>query len=423
MTALEEWLRNAPTPPPLKPDQKWHVFLSYRSVHRRWVIQLYDVLRSLGFEVFLDQYVLGASVNLIGGLEEGLEKSASGVLVWSTATEDSKWCTKEYRSMEMRETNDDTFHYVIATLDQVELPEFAQQKLYVDFSAYREGPTGTGLLKLLYGLSGQPLPDAAIRLATSVDEETTQSLAAIRSALETGNHRRLMELAPSKTLPWMTSAMLGCEVVESLTKLKRYDEALSVIQQLEERFPKAIRVRQLKGLALARKGDREAAQDVLGDLVNSGEQDPETLGIYARTWMDRYEESHNELHLRKSRDLYAQAFANAPRDYYTGINAAAKSVFLGELQAAEEYANKVEALVGTQKRDRDYWGTATVAEIQLIKRNYLKAAELYKAAVAMATEETGSHETTWKQAQRLMEKLGPSAEERAAVASAFAHLG
>jgi len=80
MTLSDQWLQFAPKPPDLTGGQTWHVFLSYRSVHRPWVIQLYDVLRHLGFEVFLDQYVLSASSALISGLAEGLEKSGSGSL-------------------------------------------------------------------------------------------------------------------------------------------------------------------------------------------------------------------------------------------------------------------------------------------------------------------------------------------------------
>ena len=117
MTTLDDWLQLAPPPPELKAGQKWHVFLSYRSTHRPWVIQLYDVLRGLEFKVFLDQYELKASDSLVGSLEEGLYKSASGVLVWSVAADDSKWCKKEYRSMESRSEKDEEFHYVTAVLD------------------------------------------------------------------------------------------------------------------------------------------------------------------------------------------------------------------------------------------------------------------------------------------------------------------
>jgi hypothetical protein len=71
----------------------------------------------------------------------------------------------------------------------------------------------------------------------------------------------------------------------------------------------------------------------------------------------------------------------------------------------------------------DYWKTATVAEAFLIQRSFAKAAELYDAAVAMAPKpkEVASHQTSWIQASRLLEKLGPSAEERALVQKPFEH--
>jgi hypothetical protein len=422
MTLSDEWLQFAPKPPELTGDRKWHVFLSYRSVHRPWVIQLHDVLRHLGFEVFLDQYVLAASSTLISGLAEGLEKSASGILVWSTAAQDSEWCKKECDAMESRATKNKNYHYVVVTLDRVELPFWASQRIYIDFSEYREGPRGSGLLKLLYGILGKPLPDGAVQLATKIDEEVQNALASVAAALKIGNGERLLELAKSDTPAWTTSALLGSRVAESLIKIKCYDAALAVLADLEKRFPKTIRPRQLKGSALARKGDWKMAQIVLGELEAAGEQDPETLGLFARTWMDRYQESKDPKHLGCSRDLYARAFTNAPGDYYNGINAASKSVLMGDLPAAREFAEKVEQIVGAKKAEGDYWMTATVAEVQLIKKNYAKAAELYQAGVNMAPEEIGSHESTWFQAKRLMEVLPLSQSEYDQVAKAFRHL-
>lgn len=81
--------------------------------------------------------------------------------------------------------------------------------------------------------------------------------------------------------------------------------------------------------------------------------------------MDRYEADHDDPSLRESRDLYAQAFDGARDDYYTGINAAAKSVFLGtpaDLEKAHEYAARVLEIVGTNAWLGDYWKTATVAD-------------------------------------------------------------
>jgi hypothetical protein len=66
--------------------------------------------------------------------------------------------------------------------------------------------------------------------------------------------------------------------------------------------------------------------------------------------------------------------------------------------------------------------TATIGEVFLLMKRYEDAARLYKAAVATARAETASHRSTWTQARRLMDTLGPSPEARALIQSAFAHL-
>ena len=233
-------------------------------------------------------------------------------------------------------------------------------------------------------------------------------------------------------LPWRISAALGCKAAEGLTKLGRNDEAIAMLSQVEAQFPRAIRPQQLRALALARRAvrtknveDLDIAQEILGELYSAGERDPETLGIYARTWMDRHNLDGNELSLRRSRDLYAEAFEGTKGDYYTGINAAAKSVFLGtteDLKRADAYASRVLEVAGTKECPGDYWKTASVAEALLIRKDYAAAGKIYLAAVTMAPKEIGSHESTWGQARRLMAKLGATNEEQAAVQKAFAHL-
>jgi len=113
-----------------------------------------------------------------------------------------------------------------------------------------------------------------------------------------------------------------------------------------------LRPRQLRGLAFARKRDWRKAQAILGELYAAGEIDPETLGIYARTWMDRYNITKGRRYLLKSRDVYRQAFETTSKDSYTGINAAAKSLFLDEQQTALQLAQRVEQLVGSKDRHR-----------------------------------------------------------------------
>ena len=47
---------------------------------------------------------------------------------------------------------------------------------------------------------------------------------------------------------------------------------------------------------------------------------------------------------------------------------------------------------------------------------------MYEQAIAMARTEIDSHESTYKQAKRLMEKLVPTEEERAMIIEEFKHL-
>ena len=113
------------------------------------------------------------------------------------------------------------------------------------------------------------------------------------------------------------------------------EAALNVLDRVEQAFPRSIRPRQLRGLALARCGRWKEARAVLGEIYELGERDPETIGIYARTWMDSFEATGDRLHLRRSRDLYAEGFELA-NSYYLGVNAAAKSILLDDLDAGKQ---------------------------------------------------------------------------------------
>jgi tetratricopeptide (TPR) repeat protein len=367
----------------------------------------------------MDQFVLTTSDGLERQLSENLSLSSAGILIWSHRSEDSKWCNDEYGALRNLEDSKPGFRYVVVNLDGADLPLFAKQKLWIDFSAFREGPSGSNLLRLLCGLQGKPLPPEAVSLAADMDDKTQKSFARILALKETGDTNGLVELSTSNSDEWHNSSLLSSKVAEALIALGKNDEALGVIHNLNQEFPKSIRPQQLKGLALARKGNWQEAQVTLLELYHLGERDPETLGILARTWRDRYSQSGDLIYLRKARDIYAEAFKATPSDYYTGINAASNSVLLGELEVAAQYAELVEKLVGIVVINGDYWKTATVAEVQLIRRNFKEAAKLYETAVTMDTEAKASHASTLGQARRLLEKLQTTDEQKALIEKAF----
>jgi tetratricopeptide (TPR) repeat protein len=426
--SLTEWTKFAPKPRELTPPEKWNVFLSYRSVDRTWVLNLYDVLRQHGYEVFLDQCVLKPGDRLALGLEGGLESSQAGILIWSKNTRDSSWVLDEYAIMIDRSKSSPDFHFVPVTLDDSKLPGIGGTRLYINFSSYPDGPNGGELLRLFHGLVGQPLSAETAVFANQQDEASKEAAAQIDAAISIGDSGYLIELFDQGGLAWETSSALGCKAAEGLVRLGRDDEAIEMLGKIEAQFPRAIRPKQLHALAFARGGKEEGlmkAQRILARLYDKGERDPETLGILARTWMDRYQNTGNTIFLRTSRDRYLEAFEMARDDYYTGINAASKSIFLGEdedLAIAADCAERVQKIVGTTKHANDYWQTGTVGEVFLIQRNYTEAGKLYAEAVAMAPTEEGSHTSTWIQACRLMDKLQPTDEERARIRKAFRHL-
>jgi hypothetical protein len=415
----DKWLDLAPRPGALAEGKAWHVFLSYRSVNRGWVLALYDLLTGLGYKVFLDQYVLTAAAPLAISLGEALDASESAVMIWSGYFEDSAWCKQESAKLETMQNAMKGFRYVIARVDESEITGLAATKLWVDFAKQREGPAGSGLLSLLYGLREQPLPPEAVKMAALVDEQMKDGLLSVKASREAGDAEMLVVLAETDDMAWTGSPMLLCEVAEGLIAMKKIPEAMHIADRAQQRFPKALRPKQLIGLALARSGQTLKAQLTLGKLYAGGEIDPETLGILGRTWMDRYKQTGEKSFLLKSRDFYRQAFEAFPKDYYTGINAASKSLLAGEKETAAQLAERVQKVVGDKAVSGDYWKTATAAEVQLLQGKVEAAGALYQSAVTIAPLEYGSHESTHDQAKLLLQALGASDEQRALIASAF----
>lgn len=415
----ENWTDLAPPPAPLVQGKSWHVFVSYRSVNRPWVLAFYDILNGLGYKVFLDQYVLTAAAPLAISLGEALDASQSAALVWSGKYEDSEWCKEEFAKLEVMQNAKKGFRYVIGRVDESEITGLAAGKLWVDFSKQPEGPGGSGLLALLYGLQGQPLPPAAVKLAAKVDEQMRDGLVSVKACRDAGDADALVSLTATDDMAWTGSPMLLCAAAEGLIAMKKIPEALQVLDRAEQAFPKAVRPKQLRGLALARSGETMKAQLVLGKLYAAGEIGPETMGILARTWMDRYNQKGERTFLLKSRDLYRQAFEAFPSDYYTGINAASKSLLAGEKETAAQLAKRVQDVTGNKPVPDDYWKTATIAEVQLLQGNIDEAAALYEAAVLAAPLDHGSHDSSHGQAKLLLAALGATDVQRAKIAAAF----
>ena len=413
----QRWLQHAPAPPE-RGDNTYDVFISYRSSDRSWALSLHDALKEAGWEPFLDQYDLVPGANLESSLTDALEASSSGVILWSSRTVDSKWCERERQAM-VSIQSERTFNYVFAKLDAEDLPRFSQADLYVDFEGEPEGPRGANLLRLICGLRGVPLAEEAVRLAQDVDESALQALVKISAAVEASNADRLLEIGTSDELGLLASPAPGLAAVQGLISMGEHDKALAVLGHARARFPRSLRARQLEGLALRRLGRFQEAIDVLEEVRAAGHRDPETLGILAAAWNGLYGETGKRLHLRKSRDLYTTAFRSDPTDYYTGINAASKSLFLGEADTAAGIAAEVKPLVEHAVDGDDLWAGSTLAEVMLLGGDMAGAAEQYQRVIDKHFVRRGDLASTREQAVRICTALGCSTDDTARVLAPF----
>jgi len=411
------WLTHCPGPRRPRPDNlRYDVFLSYRSVNRRWTFALYDTLVEAGFDVFVDQVELKPGGSLRRQLQASLEASASGVLVWSADAANSDWVEEEFHAMDGlvkdRRSTDFPFFRVIAKLDPTDLPLFARDSLWTDFHEHPQGPTGGELLRLFCGLVGESLGDRA-RLVLEIDEQTKDLINQVEAARLNGDAAQLVELADVDALAVSATPLILCHVAESLIGLKEEQLGLGVLATARETFPKAVRPVQLEGLAHRRLGDYQQAQRVLGPLYAAGHRDPETMGMYAATWAQRYEEEEDINLLRRSQQLYEEAFELEPTSSYVGVNAAAKAALLGDAEKARALAERVGALeeVSSATSGDSYWEIATHAEVRLLEGAYERAAELYAAAVAGSPTAKGNHGTTLEQLSKLIDALGVPAEQ------------
>lgn len=419
---LEVWLKFAPKPPE-RGRNSYDAFISYRSSDRAWAMALYDVLRMAGWEPFLDQFDLVPGADLEVSLSEALAASSAGVILWSSRTRDSAWCQRERNAMRaLKDRPGSAFKYIFARLDAEELPLFAQADLYVDFADSPEGPRGVNLLRLLCGMRGIPLDDGAVRMANRVDEESRQAMTRIRAAIDAGNAERLRELGLSSQMGVLSSPALMSAATQGLIRLGEYGMALEVSDHALTCFPKSIRIRQLKGLALRRMKKFQEAIEVLSELKADGHQDPETLGILAAAWDGLYLASGKALHLRRARELYRTAFQADPKDSYTGINAAAKSLFLGEPDEAARLASAVFPLVAQAADAEDFWPACTLGEVHLLQGQLAAAAAQFQRVIDRHPTSRGDLTSTEQQARRICGALGLSPADTAAVLAPFALL-
>jgi hypothetical protein len=210
------------------------------------------------------------------------------------------------------------------------------------------------------------------------------------------------------------------DCVVQIERLLRQGEPLlayDLVREGLQRWPGQLRLRQLAALALARSGDLERANRLLGALAASGADDPETLGVLARTHkglaLAASDAAGRRSHLEAASGIYLRAYRAAlgrgalDGAGYTGINAATVAVLQGDLARARDLAAEVRTIClqsGGGLRD-EYWRFATLGEAALILGEQAEATECYAHARSLAGDRYGDLGTTRRQARLLAASL------------------
>ncbi len=246
-------------------------------------------------------------------------------------------------------------------------------------------------------------------------EQSLCALASLGFRVEPSSDPAHVQAAEDRTLAladdaaWQAEELLG--MGEPLLAYNTLQKAL--VEQ-----PANLRLRQLKGLALARSGALQRANELLSALRAEGHADGETLGLLARTHKDLAlldeDDEHKALHLEAAYEIYATGYRESRRAgaiddaYYTGINAATMAFLREDREAATAIARDVEqlceeALASIDDPALSYWPQATRAEAALILGNHDVARDRYAAAVRLAGSRYGHLSTTRHQAHLLLE--------------------
>ena len=196
------------------------------------------------------------------------------------------------------------------------------------------------------------------------------------------------------------------KAAKALVQLNRPKYALAVVQQARRLNPEDVELRQIEAIALGRAQRFEEARESLRRLAEQC-KDGETAGLLARTWKDEWICFWNTHPARKTEpsaaaretaatlriasEAYAEAFRNAPADYYPGINALTLARLWEHITERTSKLDLATITAGVRwavdcaiDGNKDYWALVSRAELAVVEDQADLAIETYSEAAALA---------------------------------------
>ena len=115
------------------------VFVSHSSTDDPIVARIVADLRGLGHDVWVDQTELTAGAPLFGVIQSAIEQSDAFLLLLSEEASASPWVRTEWEAGFTRKLADDSYTFLLARLDDSEVPLFLASRKWVDVAADYDG--------------------------------------------------------------------------------------------------------------------------------------------------------------------------------------------------------------------------------------------------------------------------------------------
>ncbi|WP_067488503.1 toll/interleukin-1 receptor domain-containing protein [Actinomadura hibisca] len=109
------------------------VFISYSHDDAAWVKSFAARLQGDGIKVAYDELFLLPGDPLVHSIEQAIRDSTHGLLIYSPAAAASRWVREEYQALLGRAVDDPDHRLIPVLIEDVELPPFAQNRVYIDF--------------------------------------------------------------------------------------------------------------------------------------------------------------------------------------------------------------------------------------------------------------------------------------------------
>ncbi|MGA7932747.1 MAG: TRAFs-binding domain-containing protein [Kovacikia sp.] len=275
-------------------------------------------------------------------------------------------------------------------------------------------------LKTLLALGYRIEASDSVNLSLSLED---QDLAGILQGLQTAAELNLASLLALRreTIRLQPRTpdiyrVLGDSILQLGEPLMAYD----VLAEGLNYWSTDLKLQQSLGLALARSGATVAANSLLLKLVQSGQQDEETLGLLARThkdlWLQAVDPAVGDRQLQLAAERYQQAY-QLNRSTWTGINAATLAMVMGQAEQAKALARTVresciqKLSLQSRRNSSDYWLLATLGEAALILGEWSEAEAFYGQAVEVGQGRFGDLSSSRRNAILLAEHLGIDSQQ------------